>query len=89
MLRIRRRDLQAVEEDAGAPGVELIGGESLENVTEGELNGRAARDGRKGERWVMTGFAAREVAGRARRVLASVFLRWVIFAGVGRCCCQA
>ena len=38
-------DLQAVEEDGGAFGVEIAGGDAAEDVVEGDLDGGAVVDG--------------------------------------------
>jgi hypothetical protein len=47
VLRVRRGDLQAVEKEAGAFRVELIGGEGLKDVDEGELDGFGVLDRRE------------------------------------------
>ena len=81
LFRMRGRDLQTVEKDAGAFGIKLVGSEGLQNIGEGELKGRAVLDGRKGERWVMRGFALREQGRGSKEVRTG--------RRIGRCCCQA
>jgi hypothetical protein len=45
-------DLESVQEEAGASGVELVGGEGVEDFYERELNGGAVFNGREFEREV-------------------------------------
>jgi hypothetical protein len=47
---VSRGDLESVEEEAGAFGVELMGGEGLEDFDERELDGGAVFDRRELER---------------------------------------
>jgi hypothetical protein len=43
-LRIGRGDLESVEEEAGTAGIELVGGEGLDDLDERELDGGAVFD---------------------------------------------
>ena len=53
--QVYRRDLEAVEEEAGAAGVELVGGDALQDAGDGELDGGSVFDEVEVE-----GFAAAE-----------------------------
>jgi len=46
---VERGDLEAVKEEAGAAGVELVGGEPVEDLSDGELDGAAVLGKGKGE----------------------------------------
>jgi hypothetical protein len=39
--KVEAGDLEAVEEETGAAGVDVVGGDALEDFADGGLNGRA------------------------------------------------
>jgi hypothetical protein len=39
--QVETGDLEAVEEEAGAPGIDVVGGDALQDFADGGLDGRA------------------------------------------------
>lgn len=62
---VGRGDLQAVEEQAAALGVELVGGDGLQDLDECELDGLGVFDGREVETAIRS-FASLRVTRRCR-----------------------
>jgi hypothetical protein len=83
VLRVGRGDLKSIEQEAGAFGIELVGGEGLEDFDERELDGGAVFNGGQFQRGTAAFLGLVEIWGTrfgcaadGTRALADGFLRW-------------